>query len=122
AKGVADKFGFQFAASDPSEILDNPDINAVLIATRHDTHAPYAIRAMQAGKPAFLEKPLAITLEQLRAVERAWQETNGRVLVGYNRRFSPNRRTLQKPHRAAQHALSRERRTAGAGQLDARYA
>lgn len=89
AKGVADKFGFQFAASDPTEIFDNPDINAVLIATRHDTHAPYAIRAMQAGKPAFLEKPLAITFEQLKEVERVWQETNGRVLVGYNRRFSP---------------------------------
>jgi polar amino acid transport system substrate-binding protein len=89
AKGVADKFGFQFATSDPSEIFDHPDINAVLIATRHDTHAAYAIRAMQAGKPAFLEKPLAITPEQLEEVERVWRETGGRVLVGYNRRFSP---------------------------------
>jgi threonine dehydrogenase-like Zn-dependent dehydrogenase len=62
AKGVADKFGFQFATSDPNEIFENPDINAVLIATRHDSHAAYAIRAMRAGKPAFLEKPLAITL------------------------------------------------------------
>ncbi len=89
ARGVADKFGFQFATSDPAEILENPDINAVLIATRHDTHATYAIRAMQAGKPAFLEKPLAITMEQLLEVERVWQETGGHVLVGYNRRFSP---------------------------------
>ncbi|MEM2591590.1 MAG: Gfo/Idh/MocA family oxidoreductase, partial [Thermofilaceae archaeon] len=48
-----------------------------------------AIRAMQAGKPAFLEKPLAITFEQLAEVERVYQETGGRVLVGYNRRFSP---------------------------------
>ncbi|OYT68625.1 MAG: oxidoreductase, partial [Armatimonadetes bacterium CP1_7O] len=89
AKGVADKFGFQFAASDPSEIFDHPDINALLIATRHDTHAPYAIRAMQTGKPAFLEKPLAISFEQLEQVEQVWRETGGRVLVGYNRRFSP---------------------------------
>ncbi len=89
AKGVADKFSFQFATSDPAGIFENPDINAVLIATRHDTHAAYAIRAMQTGKPAFLEKPLAITMEQLQEVERVWQETGGRVLVGYNRRFSP---------------------------------
>ncbi len=89
AKAVADKFGFRFATSDPDEIFGNPDINAVLIATRHDTHAPYAVRAMRAGLPAFLEKPLAITWAQLDEVEQVWHETGGRILVGYNRRFSP---------------------------------
>ncbi len=89
AQGVAKKFGFHFATSDPSAILDNPDINAVLIATRHDTHASYVVRALRAGKPVFVEKPLAITIEQLREVWQTYQETGGRVLVGYNRRFSP---------------------------------
>lgn len=89
AKGVAEKFGFQFATTDAEEIFHHPDINALLIATRHDTHAPYAIRAMRAGKPTFLEKPLAISEEQLQQVEQVWKETGGRVLVGYNRRFSP---------------------------------
>jgi len=106
AKGVADKFGFQFAASDPNEIFGNPDINAVLIATRHDSHAAYAIRAMRAGKPAFLEKPLAITFEQLQEVEQVWRETGGRVLVGYNRRFSPFVRQIAEHFRNRTEPLS----------------
>ncbi|MGQ9882327.1 MAG: bi-domain-containing oxidoreductase [Armatimonadota bacterium] len=89
AKGVAEKFGFEFASTDPEEVINHPDINALLIATRHDSHASYAIRAMRAGKPAFIEKPLAITEEQLQQVEQAWRESGGRILVGYNRRFSP---------------------------------
>lgn len=88
AKGVAEKFGFQFATTDPGEIFNHSDINALLIATRHDTHAHYAIQAMQAGKPTFLEKPLAISEEQLQQVEKVWREMGGRILVGYNRRFS----------------------------------
>jgi predicted dehydrogenase/threonine dehydrogenase-like Zn-dependent dehydrogenase len=106
AKGVADKFGFQFATSDPNEIFENPDINAVLIATRHDTHAAYAVRAMRAGKPAFLEKPLAITFEQLQEVEQVWRETGGRVLVGYNRRFSPFVRQIAEHFRNRTEPLS----------------
>jgi predicted dehydrogenase/threonine dehydrogenase-like Zn-dependent dehydrogenase len=106
AKGVADKFGFQFATSDPNEIFENPDINAVLIATRHDSHAAYAIRAMRAGKPAFLEKPLAITFEQLQEVEQVWRETGGRVLVGYNRRFSPFVRQIAEHFRNRTEPLS----------------
>jgi predicted dehydrogenase/threonine dehydrogenase-like Zn-dependent dehydrogenase len=106
AKGVADKFGFQFAASDPNEIFENPDINAVLIATRHDSHAAYAIRAMRAGKPAFLEKPLAITFEQLQEVEQVWREMGGRVLVGYNRRFSPFVRQIAEHFRNRTEPLS----------------
>ncbi|MFQ3611864.1 MAG: bi-domain-containing oxidoreductase [Fimbriimonadales bacterium] len=89
AQGVAKKFGFQLATTDPSEILDNPDINAILVATRHDTHARYVVRALEAGKPVFVEKPLAITTEQLKEVWETYQRTGGRVLVGYNRRFSP---------------------------------
>lgn len=89
AQGVAKKFGFQLATTDPAEILDNPDINAILVATRHDTHARYVVRALEVGKPMFVEKPLAITLEQLKEVWETYQRTGGRVLVGYNRRFSP---------------------------------
>jgi predicted dehydrogenase/threonine dehydrogenase-like Zn-dependent dehydrogenase len=106
AKGVADKFGFRFATSDPDEIFENPEINAVLIATRHDSHAAYAIRAMRAGKPAFLEKPLAITFEQLQEVEQVWRETGGRVLVGYNRRFSPFVRKIAEHFRNRTEPLS----------------
>jgi predicted dehydrogenase/threonine dehydrogenase-like Zn-dependent dehydrogenase len=106
AKGVADKFGFQFATSDPAEIFENPDINAILIATRHDSHAAYAIRAMRAGKPAFLEKPLAITLDQLQEVEQVWRETGGHVLVGYNRRFSPFVRQIAEHFRNRTEPLS----------------
>jgi predicted dehydrogenase len=61
---------------------------------------------MRAGKPAFLEKPLAITLEQLQEVEQVWRETGGRVLVGYNRRFSPFVRQIAEHFRNRTEPLS----------------
>jgi predicted dehydrogenase len=65
ARSVAERFGFDYAASDPAEIFNDPDVDAVIIATRHDTHAPLVIEAIKAGKPVFVEKPLALSLEQL---------------------------------------------------------
>ena len=69
--------------------LRNPDIDAVLIATRHDLHAPLVLAALDAGKHVFVEKPMALTVEQCTAiVERA--DAAGRiVMVGFNRRFAP---------------------------------
>src|SRR5207244_1348669 len=67
----------------------DPRIDAVLIATRHSQHAAMAARALRAGKAVFVEKPLAVTPEQLAEVEAARLESGGHYLVGFNRRFAP---------------------------------
>ncbi|MFN8557637.1 MAG: Gfo/Idh/MocA family oxidoreductase [Dehalococcoidia bacterium] len=69
-------------------MLDDPG-EAVVIATRHDTHAALAAAALRAGKAVFVEKPLALSWEELAAVRAAQGESGGRLMVGFNRRFAP---------------------------------
>ncbi len=67
----ARKFGFSHASTDTSAVFDNAEINTVVVATRHDSHARYVVQALKAGKNVFVvEKPLAITLSEVDAVER----------------------------------------------------
>ncbi len=82
-------FGFGFAATDPAAVLDDPTINAVLIATRHASHADLAARALTAGKSVLVEKPLALDRAQVNAVVAARRESTGFFQVGFNRRFAP---------------------------------
>ncbi|MEI6291845.1 MAG: bi-domain-containing oxidoreductase, partial [Chloroflexota bacterium] len=90
AQHSGQKFGFAYACSDDEQILQDPDINTAAILTRHDNHADLTVRALQAGKHVFVEKPLAVTIEQLESVEAAMQENHpGLLMVGYNRRFAP---------------------------------
>ncbi|HSM71756.1 MAG TPA: bi-domain-containing oxidoreductase, partial [Anaerolineales bacterium] len=84
------KFGFQYATSDGDEIINDPNINAVAILTRHDSHADLVIKALQAGKHVFVEKPLAINAEQLEKIEKQLRITQNALLtIGFNRRFAP---------------------------------
>jgi predicted dehydrogenase/threonine dehydrogenase-like Zn-dependent dehydrogenase len=89
AKSAAEQFGAARATTDPDEVLTAGDIDAVVIATRHDTHADYAARALAAGKNVFVEKPAALDEEELARVEHATQEHDGVYMVGFNRRFAP---------------------------------
>ena len=88
------KAGFEFASTDIQAMLDEPEINAVVIASRHDSHAALVIRALQAGKSVFVEKPLCLTLAQLEAIEIALgtrqDDRRGVLMVGFNRRFAPH--------------------------------
>jgi len=71
-------------------VIDDRDIDAVLIATRHDTHAGYTRQALRAGKHVFVEKPLGLSALELDEVETALQQANGSTLtVGFNRRWAP---------------------------------
>lgn len=84
------KFGFDQATTDVDALLADPVTDIVVIATRHDSHADYVVRSLAAGKHVFVEKPLALTHEQLARVERAAVTARGRLLmVGFNRRFAP---------------------------------
>jgi predicted dehydrogenase/threonine dehydrogenase-like Zn-dependent dehydrogenase len=88
AKALGEQYGFGFCTTDYRELLDRADINTVLIATRHDTHARLTAEALRAGKTVYVEKPLAIGEAGLAEVAAAVEQTNGRLLVGFNRRFS----------------------------------
>jgi predicted dehydrogenase/threonine dehydrogenase-like Zn-dependent dehydrogenase len=88
-KHVAAKFGFGYCTSDYHELLDDPRTNTLFIATRHQTHARMACEGLQHGKVVFVEKPLALTTEELRPVLEAAREPGARLMVGFNRRFSP---------------------------------
>jgi 2-desacetyl-2-hydroxyethyl bacteriochlorophyllide A dehydrogenase len=96
AAQAARKFGFQYATADVGRVLDDPDTTAVIIATRHNLHAPLVERALGAGKAVFVEKPLALSLEDLARVVAAHRRRPGLVMVGFNRRFAPaTRATLE---------------------------
>jgi predicted dehydrogenase len=84
------KFGFASASTDLDAALADPAVDAVFVVTRHSSHAELASRALRAGKAVFVEKPLALSEEQLREVLAAVAESgNDRLQVGFNRRFAP---------------------------------
>jgi predicted dehydrogenase len=86
------KNDFASASTDLMLLLDNEAVNTLVIAPQHNLHAEQSIRAINAGKNVFVEKPLALTHAELDAIEKAFNEQEGkcRVMVGYNRRFAPN--------------------------------
>lgn len=78
----------------PGELLSDPNVDAVFILTRHDSHARYALEALRRGKPLFVEKPLCAEREELSAIRQAYaaeveERKNPFVMVGFNRRFAP---------------------------------
>ncbi len=84
------KFGFAEATTDTAALLADPGADAVVISTRHDTHADYVLRALAAGKHVFVEKPLALTLDEIERIEAAARTDSKQLLmVGFNRRFAP---------------------------------
>lgn len=95
ARLAADRFGATKASTDVADVFDDPDIDTVVVATRHDSHAGYVERAIRSGKHVFVEKPLAVTTEDLDLVSSAVQDLSGQggpvplVMVGFNRRFAP---------------------------------
>lgn len=96
AKNVAEKFGFNKASSDASDVFSNSEINTVFIATPHNSHAKFLIEAVKAKKNVFVEKPLAMNYDELEEVRKAYQGGSSKLMVGFNRRFSPIAQELKK--------------------------
>ena len=90
AHDVGKRFGFAEAVSSAEEVLNDSAINLVVIGTRHDLHAELARAALERNKNVFVEKPLALNDAQLDAVLDAAKQSIGRLMVGFNRRFSPS--------------------------------
>jgi predicted dehydrogenase/threonine dehydrogenase-like Zn-dependent dehydrogenase len=88
---AAKKFNIENAVTDYRRILDDKEVNTIFIATKHHTHACMAIEGLEAGKHVFVEKPLAITEQQLSDItETVKKHPDKFLMVGFNRRFSPH--------------------------------
>lgn len=89
------KFGFEISTTDTNSILRDSEINAVFIATRHNSHAEFVLKALVNGKNVFVEKPLCLTIEELEEITDAYNKRLASnkfqlVMVGFNRRFAPH--------------------------------
>jgi predicted dehydrogenase len=89
---LARKYGFSHSTTNYHEILNDPDVDLVLITTRHDKHTLMATEALTAGKNVFVEKPLDLNPEGLQQIIESYngQSSQGTLTVGFNRRFSPH--------------------------------
>jgi len=96
SRNTAEKFGYETCGTDPAAVFEDPDVHLAFIATQHDSHARLAEEALRAGKAVWLEKPAALDEAQLDSLAAAVQETGGFLTVGYNRRFSPHTRAVQR--------------------------
>jgi len=95
------KYGFEETTTDSEGIFSDPSTNALVITTRHDTHALFVQKALQAGKHVFVEKPLCLKLEELAQIELTHSLLSKRsvaplLMVGFNRRFAPHVQCIRK--------------------------
>jgi predicted dehydrogenase/threonine dehydrogenase-like Zn-dependent dehydrogenase len=90
AASAGKRHKFHKVTSEPESLLVDPGIDAIIIATRHDSHAEWTTRALKAGKHVFVEKPLTLTLEELSRVAGALESAPGIMCVDFNRRFAPH--------------------------------
>jgi polar amino acid transport system substrate-binding protein len=94
AQGVAKQYGFSFCASEFDEILHD-DTNVIMVASRHDTHAKAVEASLSVGKHVFVEKPLALSVEELARINSVYRKHGeNQLMIGFNRRFSPLTRTV----------------------------
>jgi predicted dehydrogenase len=94
-KSYALRFGADYCCSEYDEVLNDPQIDVVVIVSRNPQHAPQALLALQARKHVFLEKPMALTIEECRELYHAVQQTGKHLTIGFNRRYSPSYRGLK---------------------------
>jgi predicted dehydrogenase/threonine dehydrogenase-like Zn-dependent dehydrogenase len=94
SRRVAERFGFEYCTSSAADILADPAVNTIFIATRHDVHCRYVVEALNAGKHVFVEKPLALNEDELDGIVDCYRNLATRdaapsLMVGFNRRFAP---------------------------------
>lgn len=94
AAELGKRFGFRYASSDDQQILNDKNVNAVAVVTRHNLHGGLTLAALKAGKHVFCEKPLALTEKELAAIEKQVAKRNSLLMVGFNRRFAPMAKQL----------------------------
>ena len=106
SRSAAERYGFEFCTDNEEDIFNNSEINTIFIATRHDSHARLVLKALKAGKHAFVEKPLCLKREELDQIILLLKKLRKQheskdiliypsLMVGYNRRFSPISQTIK---------------------------
>jgi predicted dehydrogenase len=98
ATHAARKLGIEESGTESEALLSDASIEAVVVSTRHASHASWAARALTAGKHVYVEKPLAMTLEDLAQVDAAYRDPSrppSILMVGFNRRFAPQVRRIK---------------------------
>jgi predicted dehydrogenase len=95
ARRTAEKFGYASCGTDPETVFASDEVGLVFIATRHDSHAALAQRALRAGKAVWLEKPAGISAQEVDSLIGTARETGGFLAIGYNRRFSTHARAIR---------------------------
>jgi predicted dehydrogenase/threonine dehydrogenase-like Zn-dependent dehydrogenase len=89
AESARRQFGFESAHARADEVIERDDLDLIAIATRHDSHAELAARALETGRAVYVEKPLALDSEGLLRVREAQARSDAPLVVGFNRRFAP---------------------------------
>ena len=111
---VGKREGFRRATTDPDTLLGSELIDTIVVTTRHDTHASWTRRALEAGKHVFVEKPLALDVEDVDRIAATLERSSAIMCVGFNRRYAPlavrAREALARADRAARRGHSRQRR------------
>ena len=92
---LAKKYNISQSTTDYDIVLNDKDVSLIMITTRHNLHADMVIKALNKGKHVFVEKPLALNLKELNAIQKAYSISDGTLMVGFNRRFSPHVRKIK---------------------------
>ena len=80
---------FGYTTNNYQELLSDPEIDLIAVSTQHNSHAKFVIEALKAGKNVYCEKPLCLTLDELTAIKKAYEQSEGELFVGLNRRHAP---------------------------------
>jgi predicted dehydrogenase len=91
ARAAAQQFQASYATTELDDVLNDPKVELVIIATRHNLHADFALRALRAGKHVLVEKPLALNDAELESIKKYFESSAEApvLMTGFNRRFSP---------------------------------
>jgi predicted dehydrogenase len=106
AAAAGKRHEFRKVTSEAASLLTDSAIDTIVVATRHDSHADWTTRALEAGKHVFVEKPLALTLDELARIQSALASASGILCVGFNRRFAPHVRIAKEALRDRVGALA----------------
>ena len=108
AEAYREKFGGEYITDDPERLFADPEVDAVLITTWHDTHAPYSLRAMECGKHVLIEKPMAMTLQECDDILAAEERSGVKYMVAFRARFAKGandvKREIPQPDNIIAHA------------------
>ncbi|MBI3351098.1 MAG: Gfo/Idh/MocA family oxidoreductase [Nitrospirae bacterium] len=96
ASSLADGLSVMTVAAEVDEIMRDPDVKVVYVASNHASHSDYAIRAITANKAVYIEKPISVTFEQLKRLAQARRNASSKVYAGYNRPFAPAIKELKR--------------------------